>query len=125
MYCGYCGVNVPMEKLRARCLGALSKSPNRKSEARYICNVCESRITQLRRHSGTWPTDEFNALSQDVQKKFYAAARGCPNAMAVKALLEQTVKEYEEAERACADNGAVQPLSVWAQRGYTEDRFRF
>ena len=108
-----------------RCLGTLSKAPGRKPEARYICNVCESRITQLRRHSGTSPTAEFNALSQDVQKKFYAAARGCPNAMAVMALLSQTVEEYEEAERAYADNGAVQPLSVGAQRGYTEDRFRF
>ena len=104
-----------MEKLRVRS----------KSSATYICNVCECRVTQLRRETGSWPTPEFTALSEDEQNTFYAAAHACANAKQLMSALNQAVNKYEVEEEVYAENGEFLPLTVWGQRGYnTEDRFR-
>ena len=116
MHCSQCGFQVTMEKLRLR----------DKMKQKYICNVCECKLTQLRRENGTWPTPEFTMLSEEEQKAFYSAARTCENAKALKTLLDQYVKKYEVEEEVYAENGEFLPLAVWAKRGYNpEDRFLF
>ena len=83
MHCSQCGFQVTMEKLRLR----------DKMKQKYICNVCECKLTQLRRENGAWPTPEFTMLSEEEQKAFYTAARTCDSAKALKTLLDQYVKK--------------------------------
>lgn len=65
---------------------------------------------------GTWPIDEFKALDEETQKKFWQEAGGNREGLkkTVENLLIRRVVETQFASEA----GPFLPLSVWATQGY-------
>ena len=42
-----------------------------KSFGHWRCNVCNTRMVQLHRMFGSWPTEQFRALSLEAQEQFW------------------------------------------------------
>ena len=54
--CEHCGEQVALTRCRV----------SSKILGRFKCRACQVSIVQLRRLHGTWPTDRFNGLDEDI-----------------------------------------------------------
>ena len=61
MYCSTCGNYATVDKCRI-----ISKR-----EGTWRCSQCRVKITQLYRGFGSWPTAEFNALSEKEKQELF------------------------------------------------------
>lgn len=87
----------------------------------FKCSACHNKQQQLRRIYGTWPSDEFQQLSEAAQQEFMASSAELTGVDLVKTLEAQVQQEVSRTD-AWSEGGEFQPLSVWAARGYkTED----
>ncbi len=79
------------------------------------------RAVQLRRHFGSWPTDDFQMLSVEQQTAFYEGAHDMERRDMLKKASE--ILEATEAHgEFYVDGGKFLPLSVWANMGYDVHR---
>ena len=107
VYCSTCGNYATIEKCRI-----ISKR-----EGTWRCSQCRVKITQLYRGFGSWPTAEFNALSDKEKQEFFkktSATNGHELVNQAKKILLRT----EEKEDYFDDKGEFLPLSVWVSQGY-------
>lgn len=82
------------------------------------CNKCKSRIVQLCRVFGGWPTLDFKLLSGEEQQAFYASIKEVADAR----VLQKKVEDYftHRKTQTFVDKATAEwlPLSVWKSRGY-------
>ena len=75
----------------------------------------------MRRHFGSWPTDDFQMLSVEQQTAFYEGAHDMERRDMLKKASE--ILEATEAHgEFYVDGGKFLPLSVWANMGYDVQR---
>ena len=110
-YCTKCGYHVDPCSKGVR---VISKTP-----PTFKCQKCNSMQCTLHKLFGTWPLDEFKALGEETQQKFWREAGGSREGLkqSVEQLLVRKVVEKKFASEA----GPFLPLSVWATQGYNTD----
>jgi len=70
--------------------------PKDKCQANSKCNICNSKLVELNRQMGGWPTPDFKALSADEKAKFYQEIKSIK---AAKGGLQKYVKERFQKKR--------------------------
>ena len=92
VFCGWCGNEVSL--LRCSCKGS----------SKYLCNVCQVKIVQLRRAVGQWPTNEFKELPEEQQQQFFQSIASC-NQKDIKKAVEDILSKIERKEEYYEDEG--------------------
>ena len=87
----------------------------------WRCGICQTRMTQLSREHGRWPTESFKGLSAEAKQKFYEQAKDLKNCKALKTFSDGFLQKYEKHEEYYSEGGAFLPLSVWARKGWDAD----
>ena len=96
LICSLCGQEVEMERLRVKS----------KREQTFKCLTCDTRISQLRRLYGGWPSPEFAGRLNDASRKqFYVELHAKGSQSEIRAYSEEKMSEYENHEEHYAENG--------------------
>lgn len=93
--------------------------PQKIKPTSWRCSGCNSKIAQLQREFGNWPTGAFKDVPHELQVEFY---RSCSSLHQMRAKVEELSRRYEKHEETFEQGGAFLPLSVWAVQGWDVDR---
>ena len=113
-WCQRCRVLVERDKARAR----------GKQKNIFICNVCNSRGTQLNTLYGKWPPERFRAKTQDEITEFWQSIRDIRNSRDLKLFVNDRLQITKSDQAGSRDNKDCLPLSVWANRGFDADKVK-
>lgn len=112
VFCSYCGSQAALHKARLTAKGS----------GRWQCNLCNTRLVQLHRGFGTWPTNEFKSLSDEDQQAFMrslgAGSSSSTKGFNVVAQAKEYLRAHEVHEQFYESSGEFLPLSVWQCRGF-------
>ena len=113
VYCGNCDSMCSI--MNTRVLAKGNKT--------FRCLKCCTRVTQLFRQHGHWPTPEFKQLSVPDQKKFFQdIATVASAAELLRAKTEEYFEKFNTSQDFYEESGQFLPLSVWDRKGFsTED----
>ena len=95
-----------------------------KSKGVYKCLVCLSKRIQLHREFGTWPTDQFKALSVQEQTDFMKAVGETTGQADLSKVANSQMERYSKKANYYVHGGEFLPLDVWANRGFDAARIR-
>ena len=113
MRCNTCGTEVDIES-NVRVWGKRAQT--------YRCGVCATRIGQLRRDFGEWPTPQFNQITRAERETFYRHLHTLYGHEQVAAFAEEVLRKVEHHEDYYDEGGSFLPLSIWAVKGYDTDK---
>ena len=95
MRCSYCCSFVDLERLRV--IG--------KTAQNFRCNTCNTKMSQLRREFGQWPTDEFGRTTTEEKRDFYLQIQACATNKEVLQFARDRLRKYERHEEVYAESG--------------------
>lgn len=84
----------------------------------FKCSTCHNKQQILRCIYGTWPTPQFNELTETVQKEFMASLTENTNRTMLQQRVTRLVSSTTTNEVVQSETGAFKPLSVWEKLGY-------
>jgi hypothetical protein len=108
--CSLCGG--ALEAMRFRCITKGSASP------KFRCSTCLTKLTQLNRKFGQWPTNGFKGLSEEEQEAFYKEAKAITSADELHKFAESKFTRFDTHRKFYANGGEFLPLGVWGTRGF-------
>ncbi len=108
MYCSSCGTSLVKQKCRLV----------NKTKALWRCSVCSTKMVQLSRTFGSWPTPSFAALSDAEQKNFFESVKHAKKLDDVKRVATEYMSNFEQHRKYYQDGGEFLPLGVWQARGF-------
>ena len=112
VYCGTCGSMCSIMNTRV----------SAKGNKTFRCLKCCTRVTQLFRQHGCWPTPEFKQLSVPDQKKFFQDIATVTSAAELRTKTEEYFEKFNTSQDFYEESGQFNPLSVWDRMGFsTED----
>ena len=115
--CSKCGLALTMETMCA------PKSERHKGR---ICKPCSAVTAMLRRHIGEEMPDEWQLLSPDLQKEFFAnvvQAKESSGPLSYKTVRAELVKSLSNTKLTCqaeSVGGGFFPLEYWTKQGFPE-----
>ena len=89
-----------------------------KRDGTWRCMKCRTRVTQLFRVMGCWPTDEFRTLPGELQQSFFANLHEIQGQAAVKTYCQANLTQFSMAEENYELGGKCLPLGVWEKKGF-------
>ena len=110
--CNWCGSMLALSKLRV----------TSKSQIKYKCDRCNATFAKMNSEVGSWPTEEFKALTDDQQREFYAKARELRSTSAIMEIQKNMLESYKVQETTWEMGGQFLPLAVWVQNGWNGPR---
>ena len=66
--------------------------------------ISTTQAQELRRAYGTWPTPEFNGLSEEVQIQFWQQCKTKHSASDIRMLAKETLEKHETHEEFYSDS---------------------
>ena len=108
VWCSSCGSQCEMQRCRVIA----------KKGGTWRCSSCNTKMVQLHRGFGTWPTVEWASVPPEQQQAFFRSLVNMPGTAAV-AACRQLMSKHESHETYYEFAGEYLPLKVWGTRGST------
>jgi hypothetical protein len=109
IFCYECGRTVDKDNCRIRNKGC----------ERFRCKSCQSKITQIHRGLGEWPTKQFVGMALESRQAFMRQLDG----MEGKKIVDKTkiyMDNFHTEEKKYAFGGVFWPLNKWRHEGFEE-----
>ena len=111
VYCSDCGseldlINTPGVRI-------VSKRSNS-----WRCPKCATKVTQLNRCFGSWPTQAYVQLPKEEKLYFMKQLQSKYSQQEVSAYCRETLNMHEQHEDYYREGGEFLPLSVWEKQGW-------
>ena len=107
VWCSWCATPCRYQDCRLRS----------KQKGTWRCEKCNAKCTSLSRFFGTWPTPEFDMLTEEVQADFFKSVRDKTGPQANTACI-MLLKSYEKEETYYENGGQFLPLAAWERQGF-------
>ena len=95
-----------------------------KQKSVFICNVCNSRGTQLTNLYGKWPGVRFKNLNAEQIQEFWTNIKSIRNSKDLKLFVDDRLQISKSDQTGSKDNIETLPLSVWKARGFDDNVIR-
>ena len=83
-----------------------------------VCNICNTRSSQLYRLFGGWPSKHFESLDAKQQAEFYKNVRDKKGAKDLKPFYDEFIRVEVEESKKSGDRTEYLPLKVWKKKGF-------